>query len=108
MPPLVEQIPPDSSVSRKSTRGAAASTDYRPHEEGLPTLWGNNTDPRGGLLPTLWGNNTDPPGLLYRPCRGRLPTVRGNPANKTPAKGRFRVGLVGLHDVVFVFNVLSC
>src|SRR5215216_1521305 len=104
----------------------------------IPTLQANNTDPVGKREPFNWRQRTvrcrrwwnryrltavfpgkvravrqrppinDPMRKVYRPCGGRLPTVRGNPANKTPAKGRFRVGLVGLHDVVFVFNVLSC
>jgi hypothetical protein len=30
----------------------------------LPTLWGKNTDPWGGLLPIPWGKNTDPWGGL--------------------------------------------
>lgn len=74
----------------------------------IPTPWGNNNEPVGGVLPIPWGKLTDPWGVLYRAHRGRLPTSGGNSADKIPANGRFMLVPFRLHGVVFVFNVLSC
>ena len=67
MLPLVGQIPPDSSVSRKSTRGAASSTDYRPYRGRIPTLGVDFYRFRGERIPTLRGDFTDRSGADYRP-----------------------------------------
>jgi hypothetical protein len=67
MPPLMGQIPPDSSVSRKSTRGAASSTDYRPYWERIPTLGVDFYRPYWGRIPILRGDFTDRSGVDYRP-----------------------------------------
>src|SRR5919107_4239497 len=74
MAPLVGQIPPDSSVSRKvrAVRRGLPNTDpvgkeYRPCGERIPTLGVDFYRSRGERIPILRGDFTDRSGVDYRP-----------------------------------------